>query len=95
MANNGGNRSSTLGRNESLREDLLEVLHGGLSQHRPRAIPLEYIHAGTRGERLPPGALEQREEGRLVHVPERIAVVGVHRHLDRGTHHSTLPCARG
>ena len=65
------------------------VVHGRLAHGGPHVIALEQIHSGALRERVPARPLEQREERRLVQVPERITLEWVDSQVDGGE------CAHG
>src|SRR5947208_13104070 len=54
-----------------------------LAHRGPHTVAVEQVHPRTAGERIPAGALEQREQCRLVQMAVRVAFVWVNGQLDR------------
>ena len=58
------------------------VFDDRLAHRGPDAGSAEDVHARSARQRLPAGALEQRQERRFVQMPEGVAFVGVYRAID-------------
>ncbi len=68
------------------------ILDGGFPGSRPQVLATEHTGTGPLRERLPIGSLEQSQEGRLIDVPERIAIVRMHLEFHRSRYaHPSFP----